>query len=151
MFLPGGLTTTDPESWELQFAVNLRAPYLLSRAFVEALPASAEGQIVNLLDARLARHGADHLAYRMTKAALASMTGSLAPELAPSIRVNAIAPGAILPPPGGSDEELREFAAEHVPLGRPGGPEAIAEATLHLLSNRFLTGVVLPVDGGEFL
>ena len=120
VFLPGGLTTTDPESWELQFAVNLRAPYLLSRAFVEALPASAEGQIVNLLDARLARHGADHLAYRMTKAALASMTGSLALELAPSIRVNAIARAPSCRPPEGA---TRSCASSPPSTCRSGGPE----------------------------
>jgi glucose 1-dehydrogenase len=79
------------------------------------------------------------------------MTEMLAHELAPHITVNAVALGAILPPPGADISYLENMAQTQVPLKRPGSPEIVAENVLHLLRQDFLTGVVIPIDGGQFL
>lgn len=150
-FLSGGLLETTQEAWDRQHALNLRAPFFLAQEFVRRLPLEAEAAIVNIADGRVLRAGQDHLAYRLTKAALAELSRCLAVELAPWITVNAVLPGAILPPPGEDESAFAARVARDVPLTRPGGPEAVADAVVYLLSQRFLTGVLLPVDGGQFL
>lgn len=151
VFLDGGLMETTPEMWEIQTAINLRSPFFLSQAFVAQLPEGESGAIVNLVDARNRQSGTDHCAYRLSKIGLETLTRNLALELAPRIRVNAVALGAILPPPGFPQSYLDEVAKERVPLQRAGSAEIVAENVLHLLQQDFLTGVVLPIDGGEFL
>src|SRR5262249_9542652 len=154
VFLPGDLSSTSLRDWDTQLALNLRAPFLLSQAFARDRARNDErpaGCIVNVTDARVQRIGRDHLAYRVSKAALAHLTAILALELAPDVRVNAVAPGAMLPPPGEADAQFQRRVATVVPLGRAGGVEAVAEAVLYLLRQEFTTGVVLPVDGGEYL
>jgi NAD(P)-dependent dehydrogenase (short-subunit alcohol dehydrogenase family) len=132
-------------------AINLRAPFFLSQAFARQLPPGAPGQIINVTDARVLRAGYDYLAYRLTKSALVTLTRALALELAPQIRVNAVALGAILPPPGEDERYLQQLAQERVPLRRTGSAEIVAANVLHLLQQPFLTGVIFPIDGGEFL
>jgi glucose 1-dehydrogenase len=151
IFEAGGLQETTAAQWERQMAINLRAPFFLSQAFARQLPPGAQGQIVNVTDARVLRPGFDHLAYRLTKSALVTLTQALALELAPQIRVNAVALGAILPPPGEDESYLQKLAEQRVPLRRAGSAEIVAANVLHLLQQPFLTGVVLPIDGGEFL
>lgn len=151
LFLSGGLEATDEAMWEQQMALNLRAPFFLCQAFARQLPADREGCIVNLLDTRVFRPGEDHLAYRLTKSALADLTRNLAVGLAPRIRVNAVAPGAVLPPPGEGVEHLMGVVRARVPLQRPGSAEAVAASVRHLVEGEFLTGVTIPVDGGEAL
>lgn len=151
VFEPGGLRETTLERFDHHLEVNLRAPFLLSRRFVELLPDGSEGAIVNIGDARTNRPGPGHFAYRLAKAALEAMTKNLAVELAPRIRVLMIAPGAILPAPGEPPERLEEIARTRVPLRRHGSAAAVAGHIVHLLKDPFLTGVVLPVDGGEWL
>ncbi len=151
LFLEGGLTDTGLEVWERQFAVNLRAPFLLSQAFAAQLPGDRHGAIVNVTDARIFRPAGDHFAYRLTKSALWTMTEMTALELAPRIRVNAVALGAILPPPGAGPGALAELVRRQVPLRRSGGAEAVADAVLHLLRQEFMTGVTVRLDGGQFL
>jgi glucose 1-dehydrogenase len=151
IFEQGGLGETTPEQWERQMAVNLRAPFFLSQAFAAQLRPDLEGQIVNITDARVLRAGYDHLAYRLTKSALVSLTQALALELAPRIRVNGVALGAILPPPGQDERYLQELARKDVPLRQPGNAQMVAANVLHLLRQPFLTGVILPIDGGQFL
>lgn len=151
IFEEGGLAEAKASQWERELAINLRAPFFLSQAFVRQLPAGREGQIVNITDARVLRAGSDHLVYRLTKAALVTLTRSLALELAPQVRINAVALGAILPPPGKDESYLQQLANERVPLRRTGSAELVAANVLHLLRQPFLTGVVLPLDGGEFL
>lgn len=151
LFLEGGLAETTLDMWEIQFAVNLRAPFLLSQAFSRQLVTGQEGQIVNIGDARIFRPDTDHFAYRLTKSALITMTEMLALELAPHVRVNAVALGAILPPPGEEASYLRKLAEEAVPLRRAGGAQIVAENVLHLLRQDFLTGVTIKIDGGQFL
>ena len=140
---------TDREGFDALMSVNLRAPYLLSRAFAVQVP--EQGKIINILDARIRQPAPDHFVYRLTKSALATMTAQMALALAPKITVNAVALGAILAPPGKDDSYLQNLAEKRVPLKRHGSPEIVAENVLHLLRQDFLTGVVIPVDGGEFL
>lgn len=151
IFEEGGLADTTLAQWEREMAINLRAPFFLSQAFAEQLAPGREGQIINITDARVLLAGSDHLAYRLTKAGLVTLTRALALELAPRVRVNAVALGAILPPPGEDESYLLRLAQERIPLRRPGSAEIVAANVLHLLRQPFLTGVVLPVDGGEFL
>jgi NAD(P)-dependent dehydrogenase (short-subunit alcohol dehydrogenase family) len=142
---------TDSRLWDELFAVNLRAPFLLSQAFAAQVSADGAGKIINILDARIRRPDGDHFAYRLTKGGLGQMTEMLARQLAPRITVNAVALGAILPPPGKDECYLAELAASRVPLRRAGSPAIVADNLLHLLRHDFLTGVILPIDGGEFL
>jgi NAD(P)-dependent dehydrogenase (short-subunit alcohol dehydrogenase family) len=151
IFLPGGLSETSVATWESQFAVNLRAPFLLSQGFAAQLAPGGRGKIINVGDARIFRPAAEHLAYRLTKAALLTLTQSLAQALAPRITVNAVALGAILPPADKDPAYLEELAHSQIPLRRPGKPDHAAASVLHLLQQDFLTGVILPVDGGQFL
>jgi NAD(P)-dependent dehydrogenase (short-subunit alcohol dehydrogenase family) len=144
-------THTDPDLWQELFAVNLQAPYLLSQAFVQQLPSDQSGKIININDARLNRPLPDHFVYRLTKGGLWQMTEMLAHELAPRITVNAVALGAILPPPGADDSYLQQIADERVPLRRAGNAGIVAQNVLHLLRQDFLTGVTIPIDGGQFL
>ena len=142
---------TDVALWEKLFAINLRAPFFLSQAFASNLAGPREGAIVNIADARTRQPGTDHFAYRLTKGGLSQMTEMLAAELAPAVRVNAVALGAILPPPGQGEDYLRDYADRRVPLGHPGGLTTVTANVLHLLRQPFLTGAVVPLDGGEFL
>jgi NAD(P)-dependent dehydrogenase (short-subunit alcohol dehydrogenase family) len=144
-------TTSDLALWDKLFAVNLRAPFLLSQAFAAQVPPNRRGKIINILDARLRQPAPDHFVYRLTKGGLWNMTEMLAHELAPRITVNAVALGAILPPPGADVSYLENLAQTQVPLKRAGSPEIVAENVLHLLRQDFLTGVTIPIDGGQFL
>jgi pteridine reductase len=161
IFEPDELTGISEEHFDLQFAINLKAPLFLSQAFVQqwkesrakAIASSGEpatGQIVNIVDWRALRPQPGHLVYTMTKASLVALTKMLARELAPEIRVNAIAPGAILPPPG-ADQEYEKRLMERVPLQRMGHPDDITTAVSYLLHSSFVTGEVLTVTGGESL
>ena len=144
-------TGTDPVLWDQIMNINLRAPFLLSQAFAAQLPAETPGKIINILDARLRHPATDHFVYRFAKGSLAQMTEMLALELAPHITVNGVALGAILPPPGKDASHLDAIAQKRVPLRRAGSAEIVAENVLHLLRQDFLTGVIIPIDGGEFL
>ena len=148
---------TDPALWDTLLNVNLRAPFLLSQAFAAQLPTKTterggqHAKIINILDARVRQPLPDHFVYRLTKSGLWTMTEMLAHELAPHVTVNAVALGAILPPPGQGQGYLAKLAEEKVPLRRAGSAEIVAENVLHLLRQDFLTGVVIPIDGGQFL
>jgi glucose 1-dehydrogenase len=151
LFLAGGARDTTLEDWERQMALNLRAPFLLAQAFAAGLSPGERGAIVNITDARVRRPGRGHLAYRVAKAGLAHLTELLALELAPRVTVNAVAPGAMLPPPGETAGAFARRVAAAVPLGRAGGAEPVADAVLHLLRQEFVTGTTLTIDGGEYL
>lgn len=147
IFERGTLAETTPELWEKTVAINLRAPFFLSRAFTAQ---TDSGDIIFLADARSGRPAGEHLAYALTKSALITLTRSLAKSLAPGIRVNAVAPGAVLPPPG-QDRSYLDRLVPRIPLGRPGAPEDIVRGVLYLLEASFVTGEVLHIDGGEYL
>lgn len=133
--------------WDEVMGLNLRAPLLLAEAFVDNTPIS--GHIINVLDARINRPAGDHLVYRLSKSGLWHFTESLALELAPNIQVNGVALGAIMPPPG-ADQDHFERMSEKIPLGRTGSPKLVGEAVAFLVGQEFITGAVLPIDGGEF-
>lgn len=150
IFLPGGIADTNEHDWDQQVAINLKSPFFLAQAFALRHPPGGNGLIVNIADWRAFRPGPDYLAYTLTKAGIVTMTQSLASALAPRIRVNAIAPGAILPPPG-KDGAYLERLAEKIPLARSGSPEELAKGLLYLAEADFVTGEVLFIDGGEHL
>lgn len=142
------LETTLPD-WERHVAVNLTAPFLLTQAFARQVAEGAEGRVVNILDWRALRPGADHFPYGITKAALAAMTRSLAIALAPQITVNGLALGAILPP---ADRPPAPKILDSVPARRWGQLREIEEALIFLLSGpRYITGEVIHIDGGRHL
>ncbi|HTP00423.1 MAG TPA: SDR family oxidoreductase [Anaerolineales bacterium] len=140
---------TTLEAWERHLAINLTAPFLLSKAFAEQVPKDGSGRIVNIVDWRALRPGPDHFPYTITKAALASMTHSLAAALAPQISVNALALGAILPP---SDNGVKPEILKTVPAGRWGELLEVEETLIFLLSGpAYITGEIIHVDGGRHL
>ncbi len=144
IFEPGTLAQTTPELWEKTIAVNLRAPFFLCQAFAAQ---TVSGDIINLADAAADRSSENYIAYSLAKNALVALTQTLAKSLAPDIRVNAVAPGAILPPPGRGDDYLDRLAA-HIPLGERGSPEDIVGGVLYLLTAPYVTGEVLHISGG---
>lgn len=145
------LDVTDADRWDTLFAINLRAPYLLTQAFARQLPPGTPGRIININDARVFRPETDHFVYRLTKEGLLTMTHMAAQALAPHITVNAVALGAILPPPGQDDAYLQAIADTRIPLRRAGNADIVARNVIHLLRQDFVTGVTIKLDGGEFL
>jgi len=132
------------------FAVNARAPLLLAQAAALHLKA-ARGAIVNITDIYAEHPLPQHAAYGMSKAALRMATLALARELAPEVRVNAVAPGAILWPENKS-EYGRDMALARIPLQRTGTPEEIANTVLWLIRDAgYVTGQTIRVDGGRIL
>jgi NAD(P)-dependent dehydrogenase (short-subunit alcohol dehydrogenase family) len=150
IFEPGDLAHTTDASWDRQFAINLKAPFFLSQAFALHVGKDRPAHIVNIADWRGVRPDADHLAYSLTKAALLAMTRGLALALAPNVQVNAVALGAILPPPG-KDQAYLERLAQAIPARRVGSPAEVAKALIFLLKSDFVTGEVIFVTGGEHL
>lgn len=141
------LDTLDFAALEAEFQVNLFAPLLLMKAFAAQ---GRPGAIVNLLDRRITGLDPSAVPYELSKKALAEATRLAAIHWAPRIRVNGVAPGPALPPPGEGENYLREKAGP-IPLGRPCEPDQIAEAVLYLLSADSVTGQVIYVDGGQHL
>jgi len=138
------------EDWDRFLTVNLKAPFLLCRQAGEIMLRQGQGKIINLADIAGMKAWAEYIPYSVSKAGMISLTQGLAKALAPSVQVNAIAPGAILLPEGTTPEE-REQAIRRVPLKRLGSPEDIARAAIYLIQNDFITGEVLTLDGGQHL
>jgi NAD(P)-dependent dehydrogenase (short-subunit alcohol dehydrogenase family) len=151
------LQTVELESLERNLSINALAPLRLIRLFAAQVPEAGKREdvedtlcAVNLLDARLGGYMRRHVSYAVSKRVLFSLTRMLALELAPRVRVNAVAPGMILAPEGGSGEELQRLAAR-APLGRWGEPEDVANAVVFLMRNDYITGQVIYADGGAFI
>ena len=141
------LETTSLEDWQTHLQVNLTTPFLLSQAFARQAPDGA--RIVNILDWRALRPGADHFPYTISKAALAALTKSLAVALARRVIVNGLALGAILPP---SDGKARADIIKNVPAGRWAEEHEVEEALLFALTcPAYITGEIIHVDGGRHL
>jgi pteridine reductase len=137
-------------AWEDLIGTNLRAPLFLSQAAAPALK-KAQGAIVNITDIHAERPLKNYVVYSVAKAGLVGLTRSLARELAPEVRVNAIAPGPILWPDDETFDELsRQRIISHTPLKREGTPEDIAKAVHFLLAEAtYVTGETINVDGGR--
>ncbi len=150
-FFPTPVDAATPAQWDALFAVNARAPYFLAQAAAPQLRAT-RGAIVNLADIYALHPRADLALYSASKAALLGVTRALAVALAPQVRVNAIAPGAILWPDAGADVRLQRSLLAKTPLGRTGTPEEIAGVVAWLLRDAgYVTGQVVCVDGGRHL
>ncbi|MCT8971971.1 SDR family oxidoreductase [Microbaculum marinisediminis] len=150
LFEPDDPATVTAEHWDLQLDVNLRAPVLLARHFAAALPSGKTGAIVNLIDQRVLKPTPMFFSYAVSKEALWSATRMLAQGLAPTIRVNAVAPGPTLP---NVRQSMDDFHRQQDAVLLHRGPTVmeIAEATRFLLESPSVTGQMLVVDGGQHL
>jgi pteridine reductase len=150
-FYPTPWNSASPAQWNELFASNAQAPFFLSQAAIPALRAS-RGGIVNLLDIYAERPLADHPLYCMAKAALLAMTRSLALDLGPDIRVNGVAPGAVMWPSEGKAYDDQQAMIQRTPLQRAGTPDDVANTVLWLLRDApFVTGQIIRIDGGRTL
>lgn len=149
-FAEDTLEDVSLEGWNRTLAVSLTAPMLLTQALAVALPEDLPGAVVNVTDWRTARPYPDHFSYTVAKGALDSLTRAAAVSLAPRIRVNGIALGAILPPVGRDTAYLKELA-QGIPLRRAGGTAVVADTLLYLLGNDFVTGEIVRLTGGAHL
>jgi pteridine reductase len=140
----GTVTVAD---WDAMFALNLRAPFFLAQAAAPHL-ARTRGAVVNIADLAAFETWPGYVPHSITKAGVVQMTRALARVLAPDVRVNAIAPGAVLLPDGWSDAEA-EHLRESTPLRRLGSPADVVSAMLFLLRAEYVTGEVVIVDGGR--
>ena len=136
----------DRARFDRHFAVNLRAPVFLTAAFAAQAPAG--GSVVNLLDQRVLRPTPHFLSYGLAKSALYAATTTLAQALAPRLRVNAVAPGPTLPNPRQDADSFARYVGA-MPLGHGPSPQEIADAVLFLAAAKNVTGVTIPVDGGQ--
>lgn len=152
LFERADFLVTPLEVLDRQWAVNARGPFVLTQAVARRMVERGGGDVVNLVDiGGVLANWAHYSAYQMTKAAMASLTRSLALELAPSVRVNAVAPGTVLPPEDMSEQTLAALKSR-IPQGRFGSPEDIVRTVLFLLTGpAFITGQVIAVDGGRSL
>ncbi|MCB1843148.1 MAG: pteridine reductase [Halioglobus sp.] len=151
-FEPTPIRGCTPEQFDQMLGANLRGPYFLIQGLLPALRDGAS--IVNLLDVHIERPLRDYNAYGAAKAGLASLTRSLALELGPAVRVNGVAPGAILWPEDEAayDAETRKRTIAQTPLARLGEPSDIARTVAFLACEApFITGQVIVVDGGRGL
>ena len=150
-FYPTPVGTATVQQWNELFASNAQAPFFLAQAAMPALR-EARGAIVNLVDIYAERPLANHPLYCMAKAALAAMTRSLALDLGPDVRVNGVAPGAVMWPSDGKPYDDQQALLARTPLQRAGSPQDVAGAVLWLLRDApFVTGQIIRVDGGRTL
>lgn len=144
------LVTATRDSWDAHLDANLRAPVVLAQAFAAALPAGAQGQIVNIVDQRVLRPNPQFFSYSLSKAGLWWATQTLAQDLAPRIRVNAIGPGPTLASVHQAPGEFEREAAG-TPLERAVSPDDIAAALRYLIDAASVTGQMIAVDAGQHL
>jgi NAD(P)-dependent dehydrogenase (short-subunit alcohol dehydrogenase family) len=142
--------TATRESWDAHLETNLRAPFVLIQEFARALPADAEGVVVNLLDQRVWSLTPYFVSYTVAKSALWTLTRTMALALAPRIRVNGIGPGPTLPSPRQTEAQFRR-QWESMPLKRATAPEEIADAVRFILAAPAMTGQMIALDDGQHL
>ena len=138
------------DTWDTHMQANLRAPFVLTQAFAKALPAAAEGAVVNMIDQRVWSLTPHFVSYTVSKAGLWALTQTMALALAPRIRVNAIGPGPALPSPRQSQAQFARQAAS-VPLGHGTDAAEVARAVIAILSLPAMTGQMIALDGGQHL
>lgn len=150
-FYPTPVGTMTQQNWDELIDSNARGALFLTQALMPLLRDSG-GNIVNIVDIHIDRPMKSHTIYCMAKSALQTMTRSLAKELAPEIRVNGVAPGAILWPENGMPDKVQQTILERVALQRSGSPEDVTGAVVFLaLDAPYITGQILVVDGGRSL
>jgi pteridine reductase len=151
VFPAGRLDDMELPELHRNLRLNAWAPFLLIRAFWRQIRGTdLSGSVVNLLDTRLVGGDLAHAPYHLSKAMLRELTTLTALEFAPELRVNGVAPGAVLPPEG-LDEEYLNGLTHDLPLKRRGYPKDIADAVGYLLSAQFVTGQIIFVDGGRHI
>jgi glucose 1-dehydrogenase len=131
-------------------AVTLEAPIMLTQALAASMPDGLDGSVVNITDVRTTQPYRGHLSYMLAKGGIDTLTRTAALDLAPSIRVNAVALGVILPPPGEGGDYATNLAST-LPLARVGGAKVVADTVVFLCQNDFITGEIIRVDGGGHL
>jgi 3-oxoacyl-[acyl-carrier protein] reductase/pteridine reductase len=142
--------TYDLDEWHKVTRISIDGAFYVSNAFAPFMLARGGGVIVNIVDLSAWNPWPAFTAHAVGKAGLLALTHQLALELAPTIRVNAVAPGAVLPPPDFSDSQIAALAARTL-LERWGSPEDVAGAVRYLIEADYVTGATLHVDGGEHL
>lgn len=147
VFEPGTIARTTSVLFDQIYRINLNAPFLLLRDFANLC---RKGNIINLVDTRIATNQPNFAAYTLSKKMLWELTKMAAMEFGPEIRVNAIAPGLTLPPEGKDEDYLLNLAGK-IPMKRPGGVQPLLHALDYILTNDYLTGQLLFCDGGENL
>ena len=147
-FFETNLINHKKTDWDDLINSNLRGPFLLAKYNFEILSKN-KGSIINISDAMINRGMKNYVIYSIAKAGLENLTKTLARELAPNIRVNAVAPGAILLPSDGSSQEADLI--NEIPLGRIGSEKDISDAVLGLTKFTYMTGQILKIDGGRSL
>ncbi len=148
IFYENDFLESTSDEFDKFFNINFKTPYILTKEFAKKTPENS--LIINLLDTKIVKNETPHFNYLLTKKFLEDFTKLSAYHLAPKIRVNAIAPGLILPPPGRDDEYLNR-RAQNIPLKKKGDLKNITQAVNFLIENDFVTGQIIFVDGGENL
>ena len=150
-FYPTPIGTFSEENWNALMGSNLKAPLFLIQSFYKELEKN-KGFIINVTDINVDRALVNHSIYLAAKSGLQTLTKSLAKELAPNIRVNAIAPGAILEPPNTDwTAEQKNNIINAVPMKRMGTEKDIVDAAIYLSEAEYVTGQILNIDGGKSL
>lgn len=148
-FLKTDFAETPESTWDASLDTNLKAPFFCSQAAAPHLRESGHGAIINFADIGGYLGWTDFIPHSISKAGVIMLTKVLAKELAPRVRVNAIAPGTISMP--GDPPEWQSDYVKRAPLQRTGTPDEVADAVLYLLRAEFITGQVLTLDGGRSL
>ncbi|MFC2153635.1 SDR family oxidoreductase [Actinomycetota bacterium] len=144
------IADVTPEGLRSAHDLTLASPLFLTQAFADALPDDESGAVVNITDVKTMHPYSKHLSYMLAKGGVDTLTRAAAVGLAPRIRVNAVALGVILPPPGEGDEYATAMARS-LPLQRVGGAQVVADTVLFLARNDFVTGEIIRLDGGAHL
>jgi pteridine reductase len=150
IFAGAPATQITPEEWNRVLNLNLRAPFFCSQHAARLMKRTGAGSIVNIADVAAFQAWPGYAHYCVSKAGLVMATRVLARALAPEVRVNAVAPGPVLPPDDASAAE-RERLAELTALKRLGRPEDVVQAVLFLVGSSYITGETIVVDGGKLL
>jgi NAD(P)-dependent dehydrogenase (short-subunit alcohol dehydrogenase family) len=150
VFEADSVASLDRDLWWRQTTINFAAPIFLAKSFADSLPDHREGNVINILDERVLRPTPRNFSYQLSKSALWQATEILAQALAPRVRVNAIAPGAVLPSPYQTERQFRQLT-EALVLGHGPDLAEFGRTVRFLVETRSITGQTIAVDGGQHL
>lgn len=148
VFYPTPLPEVTEKDWDIFLDLHVKAPFFLAQQLAPLLKKSVQGRIINIADGSMPHFYPNYIPYCTSKAALITLTQSLAKVLAPEILVNAICPGLILPTPG-MEESQNKIAVQETLSKKWGGAEEVAKMAIHLAESDFITGQNFVVGGGE--